>query len=137
MRTRCSVSHLTLTALFDPKQSTKGMEDLNNILSKLLGNNKKLRNGLHVEELKRNWATIVGNASAKQSWVIHFYNDSGVLLLGTASPTWAYHLRFLENEIRDRVNEFLIQNYSESSVKAPRVTSVKIKITEPFMGTAG
>ncbi len=106
------------------------MEDLNNILAKLLGNHKKLRNGLHVEELRNHWPTIVGNATAKQCWVIQFYNDSGVLLIGTESPTWAYHLRFLETEIRDRVNEFLTQNSSESGVRTPRVTSVKIKITE-------
>lgn len=63
------------------------------------------------------WERAVGEAIAAHARPAAFKGD--MLLIHVASPTWLHHMRFLERELIDKINDAL---------GGPIVRSVKLKV---------
>jgi predicted nucleic acid-binding Zn ribbon protein len=79
-------------------------EHIGSILEKLLAN-PEWKNKLQASIPLLRWQEIVGDKIARQSQPESLQN--GVLLIRVANPAWLHHLRFLEEDLRQKLNKKL------------------------------
>ena len=79
-------------------------EHIGSILEKLLAN-PEWKNKLQASIPLLRWQEIVGDKIARQSQPESLQN--GVLLVRVANPAWLHHLRFLEEDLRQKLNKKL------------------------------
>jgi hypothetical protein len=100
-------------------------EHIGSILEQLLAN-PEWKNKLQASIPLLRWQEIVGDKIARQSQPESLHN--GVLQVRVANPAWLHHLRFLEEDLRRKVNKKL----PSLDVKELRFRQGTLDQTEPI-----
>ncbi len=94
------------------------MEDLKKILNDVFKSSPQLKKKEKEFKILGLWPEIVGEKIAKHSKAIHFY-DNGILFVVTDNHAWMQNLRYLEQEIKDKMNAQLID--AKTDVKIEKI----------------
>ena len=81
------------------------MDNIDQILFKILGKNKEQQNQFYLQKLRHHWPEIIGSVNARHGEV--FKIDRRVLYIKTDSSDWSSQFLMLKQVILRKVNSFL------------------------------